>query len=74
MSGVYKFVVPQPGLIVRMPENMAAIPESGATVPWIGPEGRYWRKQARNNAITVFDEPPHSEAQVANKKRVRKED
>jgi len=57
MDEAYRFVKPLKGLIVRDPTSKAITPEGGTTVPWIGPEGRYWRRRLKEGSITIEEQP-----------------
>jgi len=57
MDEAYRFVKPLKGLIVRDSTSKAIIPETGTTVPWIGPEGRYWRRRLKDGSITIEEQP-----------------
>ena len=57
MDEAYRFVKPLKGLIVRDPNSKAIVPENGTTVPWIGPEGRYWRRRLKEGSITIEEQP-----------------
>jgi len=56
-----RFVKPRDGALVRDPGTKAVLPLEGFTVPWIGPEGRYWRRRAACGDVTVMDSPPPAE-------------
>ena len=56
MGKEFKFIRPIKGLLVRDPLTKAIIPKTGATVPWIGPEGRYWRKRLHDKSIRIVGE------------------
>ncbi len=58
MGAEEKFLIPQKGLIVRDPRSKNILPESGAIKPWIGPEGRYWRRQVAVGSCAMFEEEP----------------
>lgn len=45
MGAESKFLKPREGLLVRDPLTKAIIPAAGSNLPWIGPEGRYWRRR-----------------------------
>lgn len=45
MGAESKFLKPREGLLVRDPLTKAIIPATGSNLPWIGPEGRYWRRR-----------------------------
>ena len=53
----FRYVKPKNGLIVRTPRNYAILPESGGVVPWVGPEGRYWRRRLRDGSIEIAVQP-----------------
>lgn len=49
-----KFVIPKEGLIVRTPRfPYTPLAKEGGWVPWIGPDGRYWRKRLRTGDVTT---------------------
>lgn len=56
MSEEMKFVVPTEGLLVRDPRTFNALPPEGMLVPWIGPEGRYWRRRVADGSC-ILSEP-----------------
>ncbi len=51
-----RFVKPREGLLVRNPLTKAALPENGASVPWVGPEGRYYRKRLKQGDIELLEQ------------------
>lgn len=54
-----KYVKPKyKGLIVRYPNNMVALPETGGWVPMIGRDGRYWRRRLYIDKMVVECQPP----------------
>lgn len=57
-----RFLVPLAGLIVRDPVTLAPLQPQGEWKPWIGAEGRLWRKRLRQGVVTV-GEPPKSAPQ-----------
>lgn len=56
MAADFKKVKPRKGLIVRFPRSYAILPEAGGTVPWIGPEGRYWRRRASTGDVNIIED------------------
>jgi hypothetical protein len=57
-----KFVVPAEGCLVRYPGTKTQLPASGASVPWTGREGTYWRRRAEEKSVIVTPSvPPKSE-------------
>lgn len=50
-----KFVKPRDGLMVRDPGTRAALPPEGFSVPWIGPEGRYWRRRVACGDVSIAE-------------------
>ena len=64
----YRTVVPIKGLIVRDPRTKAILPETPTTVPWIGPEGRYWRRRLRDGSIKFAKHPPKVKSGEVEKK------
>ena len=55
MSAEVKFIIPKDGQIVRDPISKQALPIEGLEKPWIGPEGRYWRRREIDGSIQVFE-------------------
>jgi hypothetical protein len=45
VADVMKSLKPRQGLIVRDPSTLIPLPAEGASVTWIGPAGRYWRRR-----------------------------
>ena len=56
LSAEYRFVKPKHDLIIRFPYTKTILPKEGAVVAWIGPNGRYWRRRAKDDSIEVFTE------------------
>jgi hypothetical protein len=52
----YQKVKPKSGIIVRFPRTYAILPESGGIVPWIGADGRYWRRRLSSGDVEVIQE------------------
>ena len=47
------FVKPKKNLLVRSPKTKTPIPEKGCNVPWVGAEGRYWRRRVRDGDVEI---------------------
>jgi hypothetical protein len=43
------------GLKIRMPNTMFFLSEKGGSVPWTGPQGRYWRKRVRTGDCVLIE-------------------
>ena len=52
---VWKFLVPQDGLLVRDPINMSILSEGGEYKPWFGAEGKYWRRRVKDGSVTISE-------------------
>lgn len=53
MDAEFRFVKPKEGQLVRFPGTMVVLPEDGAVVPWVGPEGRYWRRRVNDGDVYI---------------------
>ena len=53
----FRYVKPKNDLIVRIPRSYAILPESGGVVPWVGPEGRYWRRRLKDDSVEIVKQP-----------------
>lgn len=54
----HKYVKPKyEDLIVRDPLQLTPLPKDGAWVPWVGREGKYWRRRYTEGSI-IFCNPP----------------
>jgi hypothetical protein len=58
MSAEVKWAIPKKGTLVRYPGSKTILPETGGQVPWIGPDGRYWRRRLREESITILESNP----------------
>lgn len=59
MGAEEKFLKPvSPDLILRDPRSMNILPAEGAMKPWIGPEGRYWRRRVADGSCVIVGEAP----------------
>ncbi len=48
------FVVPaSEDLRVPFPSSSTVLPKTGATVPWLGAEGVYWRRRLAEGSIRI---------------------
>lgn len=56
LSAEYRFVKPIKGLLVRYPYIKTILPEAGEVVAWVGADGTYWRRRARDGSIEVYTE------------------
>jgi len=52
-----KYLKPREGLLIRDPESMVPLSAKGEVKPWIGPEGRYWRRRV-NSGDVLLSRPP----------------
>jgi hypothetical protein len=55
-----RWLVPLTGLIVRDPVTKTPLAEQGEWKPWVGPEGRLWRKRVRRGSVTIGQPPTMS--------------
>lgn len=53
-----RYLIPLKDLIVRDPTTKEPLPEEGGVRPWIGAEGRYWRRRAKDGSVTVLAYQP----------------
>jgi hypothetical protein len=56
MGVEFKKVIPRKGVVVRFPRSYSILPESGGNVPWIGPDGRYWRRRVAVGDVEIVSE------------------
>jgi len=50
-----RFLKPKEGLIVRDPKTKIPLSEAGQVKPWIGPEGRYWRRRVKVGDASIIN-------------------
>ena len=50
-----KILIPKEGLIVRDPGNFNPLAEAGEEKPWIGKEGRYWRRRVKDGTVSILE-------------------
>lgn len=63
-----KYVKPaHKDLIVRYPNNMVILPKTGGWVPWIGRDGRYWRRRFKDGSIEECK--PETKKVIKNEKK-----
>ena len=67
-----RWLVPLAGLIVRDPVTKSPLAETGEWKPWVGPEGRLWRKRVRRGSV-IIEQPP-SKTMVQKTKPSEKEE
>ncbi len=48
-----KFLIPQEGLLIRDPSSKNPLAEAGEEKPWIGKDGRYWRRRVRDKSCII---------------------
>ena len=48
-----KFLIPKEGLIIRDPRTKSPLAKEGELKPWIGPEGRYWRRRVSCGDVSL---------------------
>ena len=54
----FRYVKPSSdGLIVRYPGDKSILPEIGGVVPWVGAEGRYWRRRFNCGDVVIASQP-----------------
>ena len=53
LSKEYRFVKPREGCIVRYPRTYTILPEIGGVVPWVGADGRYWRRRLKVGDVEI---------------------
>ena len=72
MGAEFKFIKPKKGLLVRDPHTFSPIPETGATVAWVGPHGRYWRRRVNCGDCFIATPPKQDVKKI--KKNEKQED
>ena len=50
-----RFLVPKEGVMVRDPDTLTPLSESGEWKTFIGPSGRYWRRRVNCGDVEVKD-------------------
>lgn len=61
----FRYVKPRNDLLVRFPRSYAILPEIGGVVPWVGSDGRYWRRRFRDGDVEIATQPkPEKEEKV----------
>ena len=68
----FRYVKPKNGLLVRFPRSYTALPESGGVVPWVGADGRYWRRRLRVGDVEVATQPKENKIDEMPKPRFKK--
>lgn len=66
-----RYIKPLNGLIVRDPITKGCIPDVGMIVPWVGPQGRFWRRRLKDRSIEALTYKPSddvSKAEIAEEK------
>lgn len=58
----HMFIKPKEGSLLRTPKNKTIIPVTGAVVPKIGPEGRYWRRRVKDGDAIIVPKVSQPEA------------
>ena len=66
----FRFVKPKEGLLVRFPRSYTALPESGGVVPWVGPDGRYWRRRLMYGDVEIATQPKEEKIPKPNYKKL----
>ena len=51
-----RFVKPVAGGLVRYPGTKTQLPDSGASVPWTGKDGTYWRRREMDGSVIMVAE------------------
>lgn len=53
-----RYVIPKSKeLLIRFPNSpLTVLQEDGASVPWTGPMGKFWRRRLKDGSIIVFDD------------------
>jgi hypothetical protein len=66
----FRYAKPREGLLVRFPRTHTPLPTNGAVVPWIGPDGRFWRRRLRCGDIELITQLPEKtvETKIIKKK------
>jgi len=55
LDEAYRYAKPgSKGLMVRYPNTYAILPETGAVIPWEGPDGRYFRRCLNRGDIEII--------------------
>ena len=52
-----KFLIPREGLVIRDPRTKTPLGKEGELKPWIGPEGRYWRRRVSCGDVFLKEFP-----------------
>lgn len=68
MEEFRKWATPREGVLIRDPKSKQLMPSTGFYVPWVGAEGRYWRRRANCGDITISEsEEIKKEIKIENK-------
>ncbi len=70
MDESYRFVKPKTGVIVRFPRSYGILPEAGGNVPWIGADGRYWRRRANTGDVEIILQQEQEEVKEIRSQRI----
>lgn len=58
LASTQRWAIPKPGIVIRFPTNKVILPEKGATVPWTGRDGKYWRRRLSDGSIDILMDIP----------------
>lgn len=74
MSAETKWAIPKADTIVRDPRTKVIVPADGMYIPWIGPEGRYWRRREKDGSIMIMNDKPSAKAAPVFVEKAEKKD
>lgn len=67
-EAIYKFIKTIDGVLIRDPVTKVIIPKEGALVPWIGSEGRFWRRRVNDGTAIIISKASQAKAEKPTRK------
>ena len=59
-----RWLVPIEGVLLRHPRTGTVVSKAGGWVPWIGADGRYWRRRVRFGEAVITNPPMVRKSEV----------
>jgi len=67
-----RWLIPKKGLLVRDPRSRSPLSEKGQLKPWVGPDGRYWRRRVKVGDAYIGNPPNEIKTEIVEKEKRRK--